>query len=275
MPKKKIEHKKREALYPSPTFRTIAALIEISYFNEYPKNKEKFIWGIPSKYSDFRDREISALCSCWIYDFSKTSFKAAMVLDEIMCGTPYKFVWNRGFDYFIMGVDQNETLYKGIKMYDVYRMFETLHILIRRYHSLKGAFSCATKDIPYDEAHAVLSCIKEFNGKTINSQGRINLFLFMMTHCYDDYDYQSSMLQPPLFDSRILPTCKALNLIDKSIKKTELINKVSSSLAWFSKKNPMTFWVGIATYNEFVKENKNKAKKFSTMKLVRHPFKKR
>lgn len=259
----------------SPRYRTIVTLKEIGYINEYPKNKDKFIWGLPSKYEDFKDREISAFCTCWICDYTKKSFEAAYYLDEIMCGEPYNFVYNRGFDFFIMDVDQEETLYGIIKMADVYKMFDRLHQLIRKYKSIQNAFICNPKATPYEETLFTLSQFKEFNGRTIDSQGRINLFLFMMTHCYEDYNYDSSILLPPLFENRILPNCRALSLIDKKTKKKDILPRVTSMLQWFSKKNPMTYWIGLADYFDFVKENPKVARKFSSMRLIRHPYRKR
>lgn len=261
-----------------PTYKAIVALNEISFVNEFPKNMEKFIWGIPGKYESYLDREISAFCTCWIYDFTKKSFRAAMVMDSWMKGSPFEFISKREFDYFIMEVDQQMVLYKNIRYSDCYYFFDKLYKIISRCRSLKSLIDSYGKKTPFESALCAFKEFKPFSDNDMDSMGRVNLFLLMMTHMFGDYDYDGSLLVAPLFKTKILPMCKELLLLDrktKGVSAMEATIQLTDKLKWISRKNPMTYWVGLATYNEFKYHNEKKEKKFVTMRIIRHPFKKK
>ena len=115
------------------------------------------------------------------------------------------------------------------------------------------------------------NCVTE----RINADGKVNLFLFIMSHCLERYDLDSSSLRAPLFENDILPNCREMTIINKKTKKTKMVEEVTNHLKWFSEKYPMTFWIGIAAYKEYKKDEPLLAKKFARMKMTRHNFKKK
>ena len=101
------------------------------------------------------------------------------------------------------------------------------------------------------------------------------MFLFLMCHCFDDYKADSSRLLAPVYDCHIYYGRK-LGLIDNSSKYDKYVfNEMTDNLKWFSEQHPLTFWVGFVAYVEADRKRDRIIKKFATMDIKRHRFKKR
>lgn len=260
---------------PSPTYRSCVAISRIAHYYEYPKGAERFIWGIPSKYSSLADREISALVSCWIYDGSRKSLEIARQIDSIFDGSPSKFVLQRKHVIWLMSQIQDDVVYDNIKIADCYNLLVCIHQIYTRYGSIRTAMELAKADTIHEKILNILSPIFRFKGSSINSEGRRNLFLFMMVHCFEEYDIPSTELKAPLFEAVVIPNARSLNIITKKTKKKQYVEVVTNNLKWFSEQYPMTFWIGIAAYSEYQKEHPKLFKKFAQQTVVLRRFKKR
>ena len=54
-----------------------------------------------------------------------------------------------------------------------------------------------------------------------------------------------------------------------------VFNEMTDNLKWFSEQHPLTFWVGFVAYVEADRKRDRIIKKFATMDIKRHRFKKR
>lgn len=260
---------------PSPAYRYCVAISRISFYYEYPKCKDRFIWGIPSKYKKLLDQEISALCCCWIYDGTKKSLEAAKEIDSWFNGNPFKFIAKKEYNLMVMDGDQNRKVYNQITIKDCYYLFEWIYKELTAHQGIGYSISLMEGETPFDKMKELVKDIPRFSKKTINSDGRVNLYLFIMVHCLDRYEFDSSLLKAPLFEDNILPNCKSMDLVDNKVKDEDLPEHITNYLKWFSEKHPMTFWIGIAAYKEYFKDAPYFAKRFGQLKMTRHRFNKK
>ena len=234
------------------------------------------MWGIAGKFNKFRDREIAALVTAWLSDWTPKSTKAIEKVVSWFGSSPYKYIMRKEYNYMIMECDQSEIIYGNIRRSDCYYFFEWLHNTLYRYDFFLDAISATGKDDYYDATYEILKDIKGFKGRFTETEAKINLFLYMMAHCFDHYPIDSSTLKPPLFKYHIIPTCKALSLITNEDKKDTYVGKVTDYLKWFSEEHPMTFWTGIAMYKVFAKEYPKEFRKFAKKyKVTKHIYRKR
>lgn len=260
---------------PSPQYKYCVAISRIAFYYEYPKHKDKFIWGIPGKYENLLDQEISALCCSWVFDGTKKSLEAAIYIDSLFKGEPFKFIAKKEYNFLVMEQDQNKEIYSSITIKDCYYLFDWIHKTLSSYQGIGNAMSLIGGDTPFDKMKKLVKGIPMLSMKSINADGKVNLFLFIMSHCLERYDLNSSSLRAPLFENDILPNCREMTIINKKTKKTKMVEEVTNHLKWFSEKYPMTFWIGIAAYKEYKKDEPLLAKKFARMKMTRHNFKKK
>lgn len=260
---------------PSPSYRSCVAISRIAYYYEYPKHKELFIWGIPSKYEVLTDREISSLCCCWIYDGSSRSLKAAMEIDSWFEGNPTKFILGKQYVFWLMEQEQTRVVYDNVTIADCYKFFQFLFDVFKKHWSVKLALMLPEDKSVHEKLAQLLSPIYRFSKIRVDSEGRRNLFLFMMVHCFEDYDVPSIELLPPVFKAHILVNCRVMNIVNKKTPDRDLVRIIDEHLRWFSEKNPMTFWVGIAGYRMYEKDEPLLFKKLAKLKMTRHRFNKR
>ena len=269
------ERKKQWVRRPAPKYRSIVAILDVAYHYEYPKNMETCIWGIPAKYKKFPNREIVALTCMWLYDYTPKSLIGVKKVISWFKNNPYSFIMNKEYNYLMMECNQNEIIYGNINIKDCYYFFEWLYNILNLYGSFRNALLLSGITQPDEAVYNQIKALNGFNEKTTKTEAKINLFLFMMVHCYNDYNYDSSSLKPPLFNSVIIPNCKSLGLLSKKEKPDKYISKVTEYLKWFSEDHPMTFWVGVAMYRDYLRKFHNISKKFSSKTPVKHRFKKR
>ena len=261
---------------PIPRYRTIVAITDVACRYDYPKNKDKCVWGIAGKFKKKPNREIAALVCVWLCDWTTKSIEASRKVVSWLGDNPYAYIMKKEYNYMIMQCDQSEVIYKTIKRSDCWYFFEWIHGIVSRYGSFFYAMNMTGKPNHYDAAYELLKSIKGFKGRTTEAEAKINLFFYMMAHCFDDYQIDSSKLRPPLFKHHIIHTCKALFLLSKDDKKDAYVDKVTDYLKWFSENHPMTFWTGIAMYNTFSKEYPKEFRKFAKKyKVTKHIYRKR
>lgn len=259
----------------TPKYSTIAYLLHYSYFNEYPKNAEKFIWGIPSKHEGFRDREISALVTSFIYDGSRKSMKAAMEVDSMFGGSPLKWFAKKRHCDMILCKDQDKVIYNKITIKTLYFFFCEVYTLYSQYGSVRRRFESCSFDTLEENVLTAFSPLSPFKGKSFEATNKRNLFLFFMAHCFSDYRIDEHELIAPLFESQ-LSTCKRLEVISDTGKlNKETAIELTDNLRWFSEQHPLTFWVGIFAYQNAVREKDKMLSKLHKMKLTRRKFNKR
>lgn len=258
-----------------PRYSTIAYILHYAYINDYPKNADKFIWGIPAKYTNIKDREISAIVSSYIYDGTEKSLKAAMKVDAMFGGKP--FDWMARKNYCDMMVDQNQMkqIYGRITITDLYWLFRELYTLYAQYGSIYKRFKASSLDTLQQNIEYTFSVLTPFNGKSVEHLSRRNLFFIMMAHCYDDYRIDESQLIAPLY-KRMMSTCKILRLIEgSSTICKDTATELTDNLRWFSESHPVTFWMGVIGYIEAVREKDKALTKLAKQRLIRHHFRKR
>lgn len=256
-------------------YRFISGILHYSYFHEFPKNKDLYIWGIPSEYPTLRDREVSALASCFIYDGTPKSLEAARRLDKIFCGEPYRYIMEKRFVGFIMVENQDEPFYDYLTVKDVYKFFVDLHTLFSISPTVYLSYAMAEGDIPFQKMKKVLGKIRRFDWRYPHSYARINLYLFMMAHCFSDYRLDESQLLAPLFE-RQFSVCKVIGLITPRTKyNVNSTIELTDNLKWFSERHPMTYWIGVVAYIDAYRAKDKLINKFSKMRLKKHFFKKR
>lgn len=258
-----------------PRYRTASAILHCSYLNDYPKNADMFVWGIPRKYEKARDREISAIVTCYIYDGTKASIAAARKVDAMFRGSPFNFI-AKGFHCTMMlDKDQDEVVYKEIRTKDLYIFLKGVTYIYKKYGSIYKAYSLSKSDSPLQNITYALNVGDIFSDGSTLSMTRKCMFLFMMCHCFDDYKADSSRLLAPVYDCHIYYARK-LGLIDNSSKYDKYVfNEMTDNLKWFSEQHPLTFWVGFVAYVEADRKRDRILKKFATMDIKRHRFKKR
>ena len=262
----------REGMKP-PTNRVIVEVEYIAYKFDYPKNKERFIWGIPSEYDNIRDREVSALTCCLIYDGTQKSLDAARKFDGLFNGSPFSFIAKKGFNNLIMEQDQRNIVYNTITIKEVYLFFSELWSMYSKGVLLYDYYKVADGDNPHDKMRNVLSKFQRFNGRTILSHAKVDLFLAMMVHFYDDYKIEESTLLPPVFPT-YKNTLNRMGLIKGEI--TYNTSKViSEKLKWFTLKHPITYWVSIPGYMDLTRTEPKLLGKFIKMNIKRYNFKKK
>lgn len=258
-----------------PRYRTASAILHCSYLNDYPKNADMFVWGIPRKYEKARDREISAIVTCYIYDGTKASIAAARKVDAMFRGSPFNFI-AKGFHCTMMlDKDQDEVVYKDIRIKGLYIFLKGVTDIYKKYGSIYRAYSLSKSDSPLQNVTYALNVGDIFSDGSTLSMTRKRMFLFMMCHCFDDYKADSSRLLAPVYDCHIYYARK-LGLIDNSSKYDKYVfNEMTDNLKWFSEQHPLTFWVGFVAYVEADRKRDRIIKKFATMDIKRHRFKKR
>ena len=258
-----------------PRYRTASAILHCSYLNDYPKNADMFVWGIPRKYEKARDREISAIVTCYIYDGTKASIAAARKVDAMFRGSPFNFI-AKGFHCTMMlDKDQDEVVYKDIRIKGLYIFLKGVTDIYKKYGSIYRAYSLSKSDSPLQNVTYALNLGDIFSDGSTLSMTRKCMFLFMMCHCFDDYKADSSRLLAPVYDCHIYYGRK-LGLIDNSSKYDKYVfNEMTDNLKWFSEQHPLTFWVGFVAYVEADRKRDRIIKKFATMDIKRHRFKKR
>lgn len=258
-----------------PRYRTASAILHCSYLNDYPKNADMFVWGIPRKYEKARDREISAIVTCYIYDGTKASIAAARKVDAMFRGSPFNFI-AKGFHCTMMlDKDQDEVVYKDIRIKGLYIFLKGVTEIYKKYGSIYRAYSLSKSDSPLQNVTYALNVGDIFSDGSTLSMTRKCMFLFMMCHCFDDYKADSSRLLAPVYDCHIYYGRK-LGLIDNSSKYDKYVfNEMTDNLKWFSEQHPLTFWVGFVAYVEADRKRDRIIKKFATMDIKRHRFKKR
>ena len=256
-------------------YRFISGIKHYSYFHEDPRSKDLYIWGIPSEYPTLRDREVSALASCFIYDGTEKSLESARKLDRLFCGEPYKYIMEKRFVGFIMVENQDETFYDYLTVKDIYKFFVDLHTLFSLTPTVYLSYVVSEGDIPFEKMKRVLNGIRRFDWRYPHSYARINLFLFMMAHCFCDYKLDESQLLAPMFQ-RHFAVCKSIGLIKSKGKfSTKSTYELTENLKWFSERHPMTYWVGVVAYIDAYRAKDKLINKFSKMKLKKHSFRKR
>ena len=258
-----------------PRYRTASAILHCSYLNDYPKNADMFVWGIPRKYEKARDREISAIVTCYIYDGTKASISAARKVDAMFRGSPFNFI-AKGFHCTMMlDKDQDEVVYKDIRIKGLYIFLKGVTDIYKKYGSIYRAYSLSKSDSPLQNVTYALNVGDIFSDGSTLSMTRKCMFLFMMCHCFDDYKADSSKLLAPVYECHIYYGRK-LGLIDNSSKYDKYVfNEMTDNLKWFSEQHPLTFWVGFVAYVEADRKRDRIIKKFATMDIKRHRFKKR
>lgn len=258
-----------------PRYRTASAILHCSYLNDYPKNADMFVWGIPRKYEKARDREINAIVTCYIYDGTKASIAAARKVDAMFRGSPFNFI-AKGFHCTMMlDKDQDEVVYKDIRIKGLYIFLKGVTEIYKKYGSIYRAYSLSKSDSPLQNVTYALNVGDIFSDGSTLSMTRKCMFLFMMCHCFDDYKADSSRLLAPVYDCHIYYGRK-LGLIDNSSKYDKYVfNEMTDNLKWFSEQHPLTFWVGFVAYVEADRKRDRIIKKFATMDIKRHRFKKR
>lgn len=260
----------------TPRYSTISFLLHYAYFNDYPKNKEKFIWGIPSKYENFKDREMSAITTCYIYDGSRKSIETADRVDQMFGGQPLKWLANKRHCTMILDNKQDKVVYGRIKMKDLYQFFCELYDMYAKYGSIRKRFELSLYDSVEERLSVALSILTPFKGNSMVAYNRRNLFIFMMAHCFDDYKVDEYQLVVPLYENQIA-TSKFLCLIPhESCLSRETAIELTDNLRWFSEQHPLTFWVGLTAYQNAVREEDRMLKKLVRKALVkRRKFRKR
>lgn len=258
-----------------PKYSTIAYLLHYSYFNEYPKNKEKFIWGISSKYEEFRDREISALVTSFIYDGSQKSIKAVMEVDVMFKGSPLKWLAKKQHCSMILETDQDKVIYGKIDTKALYYFFCDVYTLYSQYGSIYKRFQACTFDTLEENMETTFSMLSPFKGKSFEASNKRNMFMFLMAHCYNDYNVDEHQLVAPLFETQLV-TCRTMGLISEKGKlDRNTAVELTDNLRWFSEQHPLTFWVGIFAYQDAVRTKDKMVAKLHKMKLTRRKFNKR
>lgn len=258
-----------------PRYRTASAILYCSYHNEYPKNADMFVWSIPCKYEKARDREISAIVTCYIYDGTKASITAARKVDAIFCGSPFNFIAKGLHCSMMLERDQDEVIYKDIKVKDLYMFLRCVVLIYKKYGSIYKAYSLSKTDSPLQNVTYALNVGNIFSDGSTLSMTRKCMFLFLMCHCFDDYKADSSKLLDPVYDCHIYYGRK-LGLIDNSSKyDKDVFYELTDNLKWFSEQHPLTFWVGFVAYVEADRKRDKILKKFATMDIKRRRLKKR
>ena len=258
-----------------PKYSTISYLLHYSYKNEYPKNAEKFIWGIPSKYRHIKDREISAIISAYIYDGTKRSLMAAQSVDEMFNGKPFEWLAMNRHNDMMLEQNQMRQIYKRTTNTDLYWLFRELKTLYAQYGSIRNRFNLFSLPTLQENIRHTLSVLTPFNTDDVIELSRRNMFFIMMSHIFNDYRLDESQLLAPMY-SGLICTCGALGLITKSpTLKKESLTELTDNLRWFSENHPITFWVGILGYLVAVNENDKDLQCLAKKPLVRHRFKKR
>ena len=258
-----------------PRYSTISFIQHYAYINDYPKNSDKFIWGIPSKYTHLKDREISAIVCAYIYDGTEKSMNAVREVDAMFKGRPFDWMAGNGHSDMMLEQNQMRQLYGRITVADLYWFFRELRTLYAQYGSIYRRFKASSLDTLQQNIEYTLSLLTPFNGKSVEHLSRRNLFFIIMAHCYDDYKIDESQLIVPLY-GRLISTCKALGLLEKKNKiQKDTAILLTDNLRWFSEKHPTTFWIGIFGYMEALREYDNELCKLAKSPLVRHRFRKR
>lgn len=259
----------------SPTYRTIVIVNYLSSFYEVHKGLGDFIWMIPSKYKEVKDIEISAITSCFIYDGTKQSVSAAKEIDSWFKGEPFKYIIDKQYNNIVMVGNQNVNIYNTITIKDLFIFFDKLNALYSEYDGIIGKFRYIgglKSDKTFDYFKLVLEEFRGFGGKSVLPYARIHLFLFMMVHCAEAYPLDQSRLLAPVFP-RQMATCRRLRLTKNNRLTTKTNIGVTEKLKWFSKKFPMTFWVGVVAYSDIT--DRKLLKKLSAMEnKPRHIIKK-
>jgi hypothetical protein len=259
----------------APRYSTVSYLLHYAYFNEYPKNAEKFVWSIPMKYENLQDREISALTTCYIYDGTMKGLNAAIEVDKMFGGYPAQWFSRKRLLDMILCENQNEVIYGNIRIKDLFTFFTEVYKVFCGYKSIKNRLSLCKFDTLQENIKVAFSGISAFGGDKYIHFARRNLFLTMMAHCYNDYEVDESQIIVPLFE-RQLYTCKQLRLLpDSAMVNMKSAIELTDNLRWFSENHPITFWVGILAYQNAVREEDKMLKKLAKMKLTRRKFNKR
>lgn len=234
---------------------------------------DKFIWGIPCKYTNILDQEVSALCSCWIFDGSRKSIEIAKAVDSWFGGSPFRFIANKEYNEWLLNSNQDKVIHDRITVKDCYLFFCKVREIIGSYKGIKNALKLIELPNHTDRLRYILKDIPRFTDGSVDAEGRLNLYFFIMEHCLDRYGLDQSTLRAPLFEKLILPNCRELKLYNNDC--ADIVEHVTNHLKFFSEKYPMTFWVGLATYKEYEKCEPNLTKKLFHMRLTKHRFKKR
>lgn len=259
----------------APRYSTVSYLLHYAYFNEYPKNAEKFVWSIPMKYENIQDRELSALTTCYIYDGTMKGLNAAIEVDKMFGGYPAQWFSRKRLLDMILCENQNEVIYGNIRIKDLFTFFTEVYKVFCGYKSIKNRLSLCKFDTLQENIKVAFSGISAFGGDKYIHFARRNLFLTMMAHCYSDYEVDESQIIVPLFE-RQLHTCKHLRLLSESAKvDMKSAIELTDNLRWFSENHPITFWVGVLAYQNAVREEDKMLKKLAKMKLTRRKFNKR
>ena len=259
----------------TPRYSTIAYLLHYSYHNDFPKNADGFVCGIPMKYEKLQDREISALVTCYIYDGTDKSLEVAREVDKMFDGSPIKWLAKDRHCDMIIGKNKEEVIYGDITTLKLFFLLREIRLFYTMYESIGRKLQfCSFDNLQRNIAEA-LSTISQFSDKCYVHIARRNLFLFMMAHCFNDYEVDESQIIVPLYE-RQLSTCRQLRLLDKTAK-ADLISaiEITDRLRWFSENHPMTFWVGLIAYQRAVKCKDKALKRLAKSKLIRHKFNKR
>ena len=258
-----------------PRYSTISFIQHYAYINDYPKNSEKFIWGIPSKYTHLKDREISAIVCAYIYDGTEKSMNAVREVDAMFKGRPFDWMAGNGHSDMMLEQNQMRQIYGRITVADLYWFFRELRTLYSQYGSIYRRFKASSLDTLQQNIEYTLSVLTPFNGKSVEHLSRRNLYFIIMAHCYDDYRIDESQLIAPLYERMMYP-CKLLKLIgeDNTLCK-DTATELTDNLRWFSERNPITFWVGILGYIAAVREKDKKLQTLAKSGLIRHRLRKR
>lgn len=258
-----------------PRYSTIAFVLHYAYWNEYPKNAEKFIWGIPSKYKKAVNREISAITTSFLYDGTRASFKVAQKVDKLFKGSPYDYLADSEYNDLVLKQNQNEIVYGKIRIRDLYYFFHGLANFYGQYKSIYNAYNNARGGTPIERLQNALKSFPPLADDSLTTFVRLNFFLFLTAHCFDDFKVESYSLLVPVYPTN-LPLCRQLRLINQDSKYSiELIHELTDNLKWFSEQHPLTYWIGILAYREAVREKDKALKKLARERLKKHHFKKR
>lgn len=231
-------------------------------------------WGIPEKYKTTKDREVSAITACLFYDGTESSLKVAKEMDLVFDGEPYKFIANKTYQRMLMSPDQNRRHYKAITIKNVYMFFCKLYEIYAEFPSIYSAFLKQKGDTDAEKLMNLFGKGVGFSGLKIDIIPKFNLFLVMMAHRFDDYDYDPLKLVAPVFRGHFT-FYRRIKITEEKKFSNKSAEIITEQFGYFSKTNPMTFWIGAMGLRECMKLKKKYLSKFNDVIPKRYYYKKK
>lgn len=231
-------------------------------------------WGIPVKYQTLKDREVSAITTCLFYDGTDRSLKTAQEIDVIFDNEPYKFVADKVYQRMLMSPDQNRRHYKAITIKNIYFFFKKLNEIYSEYSSIYAAFLKQKGDTDAEKLMNLFGKGVGFSGLKIDIIPKFNLFLVMMAHCFNDYDYDPLKLVAPVFRGHF-GFYRRLKITEEKKFSAQSADIITEQFGYFSKTNPMTFWVGAIGVRRYLKRDKRFISGFNDVIPKKYYYKKK